>query len=187
MSSMLLESHQNSSSDFFEAAFQDGPAKTSCIAVTLISMLVLIPAGYGIVWYEKFGSDKKRILVNRLLTSLCWTSTELYVVVIPLDIMRYLYGPLSIKVCYFHVIIKNVLNVQTVLFIDGVIFARYLFVFYLKNPFDFKDDFWHMFINIWVMAVSFVSQFIFVLMPGKQPMNFYLCTGQVRHFWFLTQ
>jgi hypothetical protein len=65
--------------------------------------------------------------------------------------------------------------------------VRYLYVFYLKNPHEFKDDFWHLFINLWVISVSFVSQFTFVQLPGKQPMNYYLCIGQViivsKLFW----
>jgi hypothetical protein len=124
----------NGSADFFEAAFQDGSAKTICITVTLFSILFLIPAGYGIIWYERYGSDKKRILTNRLLTSLCWTGIELYAVVMPIDVFRYLYGPLPSKLCYFHVIIKNVLNVQTALFVDGVTLVQIkIIIFSLPN------------------------------------------------------
>jgi len=169
----------NKSIDFFESAFRDGPIKTTAISVTLIFIAFLIPIGYGIIWYERYGSDKKRILVNRLLTSLCWTGIVMHVVVTPIDILRYLYGPLPVQFCYFLVIVKNVLNVQTALFADGVSLIRYMYVFYLKNPFDFKDDFWHFFLNFWVVGFSIVSQFTFVFLPGKQPMNFYLCTGQV--------
>jgi hypothetical protein len=59
-------------------------------------IIFLVPFGYGIIWYERYGSDKKRILVNRLLTSLCWTGIELYTVIIPLDIVRYVTGPMSV-------------------------------------------------------------------------------------------
>jgi hypothetical protein len=27
---------------------------------------------YGIIWYEHYGSDLKRTLINRLITSLSW-------------------------------------------------------------------------------------------------------------------
>jgi len=53
------------SSDFFEVAFKDGPLKTTTITVTLILVLIFFAAGYGIIWFEKFGSDKKRTLINR--------------------------------------------------------------------------------------------------------------------------
>lgn len=53
--------------DFFEVAFRDGPLKTGTIAVTLVLVIILSAAGYGIIWFERFGSDKKRTLVNRLL------------------------------------------------------------------------------------------------------------------------
>ena len=96
-----MRNETNATLDFFETAFQDGPVKTTSIAITVILMAILVPIGYGIIWYEKYGSDKKRILVNRLLTSLCWTGIVVDIMVTPLDMLR-----------YFQLILKNVLNVQ---------------------------------------------------------------------------
>ena len=67
---------------------------------------------------------------------------------------------------------------KTALLIDGVSIVRYLYIFYLKNPSEFKDDFWHVFINIWVTSFCFISQFIFIFLPGIQPLNYYLCIGK---------
>lgn len=107
-----MRNETNATLDFFETAFQDGPVKTTSIAITVILMAILVPIGYGIIWYEKYGSDKKRILVNRLLTSLCWTGIVVDIMVTPLDMLRYFYGPLPVQLCYFQLILKNVLNVQ---------------------------------------------------------------------------
>ena len=60
-----MRNETNATLDFFETAFQDGPVKTTSIAITVILMAILVPIGYGIIWYEKYGSDKKRILINR--------------------------------------------------------------------------------------------------------------------------
>ena len=51
--------------DFFEVAFRSGPLKTGTISLTLFFAVILSAAGYGFIWFEKFGSDKKRTLVNR--------------------------------------------------------------------------------------------------------------------------
>jgi hypothetical protein len=91
---------------------------------------------------------------------------------------RYVYGPLPEVVCLFQLMIKNVINLQTVLLCDGVTAARYLFIFYLKNPFQFQDEFWHTFCNAWVASFALLSQFVFVYSPGHQPLNFFLCVGK---------
>ena len=168
----------NHSSDFFAVAFQNGPLKTTALLITLVSVFFLVPSGYGIIWYERYGSDSKRILINRLVTSVCWTGLEFYILVLPLEIVRYVYGPLPEYICLFQLMHKNIINVQTVLFCDAVSVTRYIFIFYLKNPADFKDEFWHTFINIWIGCFGLISQFVFVYMPGHQPLNFFLCTGQ---------
>jgi hypothetical protein len=100
------------SADFFAGAFHNGPLKTVSITVTLISLVCLVLSGYGIIWYEKYGSDKKRIIINRLLTSICWTGIEFYLLVIPVEVARYILGPLPEFVCSFHLMLKNIINFQ---------------------------------------------------------------------------
>jgi hypothetical protein len=38
---------------------------------------------------------------------------------------------------------KNVVSVQLMLFLDCIVFARYVYIFWLKNPAAFHDDFWN--------------------------------------------
>ena len=42
------------------------------IVLSVLLSLVLIPSLYGIIWYERFGSDSKRTLINQLFASVCW-------------------------------------------------------------------------------------------------------------------
>ena len=42
-----------------------------------------------------------------------------------------------------------------------------------------KDDFWMLFLNMWTLAVGFISQGLFIYIPGKDQQNFYVCTGRV--------
>jgi hypothetical protein len=37
------------------------------------------------------------------------------------------------------------------LFIDAIIVARYFQIFWMKNPLSFQDDFWCLFVNIWIV------------------------------------
>lgn len=109
--------HSQPPTDFFAEAFHNGPLKTISIAITLISLVYLVLSGFGIIWYEKYGSDKKRIIINRLLTSICWTGIEFYLVVIPVDVARYILGPLPELVCSFHLVLKNVITFQVTQFL----------------------------------------------------------------------
>ena len=33
------------------------------------------------------------------------------------------------------------------------------------------------FLNTWILTFSFLSQFVFVFLPGKQPLEYHLCSG----------
>ncbi len=70
-------------------------------------------------------------------------------------------------VCLYHQVMKNALSLQLVLFMDALLFTRYVFIFWHKNPAIFQDAFWSLFINIWVVSFSFISQLIFTFTPGK--------------------
>jgi CRISPR/Cas system endoribonuclease Cas6 (RAMP superfamily) len=42
-----------------------------------------------------------------------------------------------------------------------------------------QDDFWKLFINMWTISLSILSQTVFHIFPGKNPQSFYLCLGTV--------
>jgi hypothetical protein len=68
--------------------------------------------------------------------------------------------------------------VQAFLFFNASNMVRYLFIFWLKDPFNFQDDFWYLFANLWVVTFSLSSQFVYLYLPGCQPLNYFICTGQ---------
>ena len=67
----------------------------------------------------------------------------------------------------------QILLLQTVITI-----SRYMCVFWLNDPASFQDDFWTLFINIWIAGFSYISQFIFIYQPGIQAPNFYIFSGK---------
>ncbi len=78
----------------------------------------------------------------------------------------------------FHQSIKNSLSLQCFLLQISINLSKYIYIFWLKDPASFHDDFWNYFLNIWIAGLSYGSQFIFVYLPGKQNTNFYIFSGK---------
>ena len=84
---------------------------------------------------------------------------------------------MSVNVCRFNYFLKHTLTVQGLMFLNCIIISRYIFIFWLKNPAAFQDDFWNPFVNIWIILFSVVSQIVFEGMLGKDTLNQHICTG----------
>jgi formate/nitrite transporter FocA (FNT family) len=55
---------------------------------------------------------------------------------------------------------------------------KYIYIFWLKNPAAFNDDFWSKFIIIWTHIAAIVSSGVYHFLTNNQPLEFYVCTGQ---------
>ena len=53
-----------------------------------------------------------------------------------------------------------------------------MFIFWLKNPAAFQDQFWLIFINVWIKGFSFIFNFVWFYTAEHQIINFYICTGK---------
>jgi len=102
----------NDSLDFFAVVYAKSPLTKFSIATSLVLTFLNIISGFGIIWFEHFGSDQKRTLINRLLTSVCLTGIEFYVIVLPFEIFRHLNGPFDNVTCHFLLLFKNSLSIQ---------------------------------------------------------------------------
>ena len=128
----------------------DAPQLSKNILITLSAVLpVLCVFGYlGIIWFERFGSDLKRICINRIMSSLCWTIIFWFIFVHPLDIIVYFHRPIPEFFCFYQVFLNQTLLLQCIWFYDAIAIVRFVLIFYRKNPQNFHDDFWYCFINI---------------------------------------
>lgn len=63
--------------------------------------------------------------------------------------------------------------------------CRYAYIFWLKNPTAFHDDFWYLFICLWVFATSVYLQANWILISSYLPMSYYMCTGTDPEMSFL--
>ena len=170
--------NQNSTSDFFSGVYETRLSKTCFEVFAIISIPIVIVLSYSIIWYEHYGQDAKRTIVNKIFSSMCWICIEYSLLVSIPDLSRYLFGSLPELFCWSHLIIKNGLVVKLLLLQTGHIISRYACIFWMKNPAAFNDDFWSLFINIWVVGVSYLSQFVFVYLPGRHPVSYYICVGE---------
>ena len=167
----------NNEQDYFDELFGNRPIKMFMIAFSSLSLLLSIPVIYGIIWFERFGCDMKRIFINRLVSSVCWSFFAWILFAQIPDMIRYFSRPFSESICFFILATKTMIAMQVILFFNAMNISRYIFIFWLKNPLNFQDDFWSTFVNLWIVSFSLVSQFVYVFLPGKQALNFYICSG----------
>ena len=152
------------------------PLILSLIFACLTSIIIPIFL-FSIIWYEKFGTDNRRTLLNKLHVCGCWCSLEYIMLAQPIDIIRYLYGPLPKHLCLLARIIKSAIFFQTFLYFDLIVVTRYAYIFWLKNPVGFDDNFLFLFLNLWVMMISYLSKFAQHMTMSRQTMSYYFCCG----------
>ena len=109
-----------------------------CLFLTVVNVLLL----YSIIWFEHFGSDLKRTLINKFLVSACWLGIEFEIVLHGTNMIRYAIGPFPASVCIFRTIILYSGTMNVLFFVDMNLLSRYIFIFILKNPAALIDDFW---------------------------------------------
>jgi hypothetical protein len=74
--------------DFFAGVFENRPSKIMAVIFSVLGELALLTLLYSNIWYERFGSDNKRTLLNKLVSSLCWTGFEWFFFIQIVDIFR---------------------------------------------------------------------------------------------------
>ena len=146
---------------FFASLSDHRPSKIvgAILAPLLLSVNVL--AFWGIIWFERFGSDLKRLFINQIVVSVAWSSIAWLVLIQTSDVLLYLYRPLPDLYCLFNIILRNALMIQVILFFDVIIVVRYIFIFWLTDPENFQDDFWYRYVNLWVVLFRFKMCFIY--------------------------
>jgi len=141
-SSNSVESSNITQEDFFKGVYEHRPVKTLilflCLGLTIINILLL----YSIIWYEHFGSDLKRTLINKFAVSICWCGIMSEIVLQGVTMIRHTTGPFPSSICIIRTILLYSYTMNLLLFVDLNLLTRYFFIFFLKNPAALKDDFW---------------------------------------------
>ena len=164
--------------NFFPYISQTSPEKIICLAISVFGIVAGPPALYSTIWFEKYGSDRKRTLINMLFSVTSWTCLGFLIFVQIPETFLFIYGPLPYFICYAKIAMRDSFACMFLLYIDATIITRFVFIFCLNNPAGFNDDFWFRFICIWIHGASLISQWTWHFLITYQPMTFYLCTGE---------
>jgi hypothetical protein len=162
-------------SDFFLPLFVNHWYKILFMTFTIISIPVNFALLSGIIWYERYGIDAKRTIVNKLFFFEFWTAIQFTALTIIPDIIRYNTGPCTELICWLHLMLKNMIGSEFLLILTTTIVLRYICIFVLKNLTGFKDGFWNIFLIIWIEGFSFITQLVFALIPGRNSNTYYIC------------
>ena len=122
-----------------------------------------------------------RTLINSLVTSMLWIPLVWNITVQPWTLIRYFVGPMNSHLaCIVDYLLRNVPLLQVNIVQNATIAVRYICIFWAKNPTAVQDDFWKIFICVWGLGFSVITEFVYIILPGRNPMNYYTCLG---HFY----
>jgi len=66
-------SETDNKTDYFSFMTETSALKSFCVLFSVMGIILGPLALYSIIWFERFGSDKKRTLLNMLFSMICWT------------------------------------------------------------------------------------------------------------------
>ena len=170
----------NSTSDSdnsFNGILSNRVPKVLAVMFSFLSWPFIVALFYGIIWYERFGTDNKRTLINKLVASQCWAFIQFYSFGQTIEAISFIVGGLPDFICFGQVIIKYSYKAQFLLFFDSSIFVQYLFIFWIKNPAAINDDFWSHFVSMWIAGFSIIYNFSKFYAAHRQPISFYICNA----------
>ena len=126
--------------------------------VIIASFVVNLMSGifmYSIIWYERFGSDRKRILTNKFVSMICWSAIFGAQFAFFSDTSFFLFAPMSKFSCWAISFVRFTIASNILTLLNCIVVSKYIFIFWMKNPGSVHDDFWHVFISMWAFGFSF--------------------------------
>ena len=163
--------------DYFAFLMIRSNLTTFSITVSTLGVIFVPFFFYSIIWFGRYGSDKKSTFLNMLTTATFWILIEYNYIIQSTEILRYAIGPLPKWFCLMKTTIRSAYMTQIFLYFDAVALTRYLFIFWLKNPAAFKSDFWILFLNIWIRGASLIFNGVWFIKAEHQIINYYVCSG----------
>ncbi len=118
--------------------FESNPVRNGILVFAILVILFVAASLYSLIWYERYGCDLKRTLGNMLLSLVCWLMIEIFITSFTFEMFMYLFGHFSSGICRFHIYLKNVLAIQGLLIMDGIIVSRFVSIFLIKSPGTFQ-------------------------------------------------
>ena len=163
----------------FYALTENNPLQILSLTLAITCTLVCTPLLYSVIWFENFGSDKKRTLINKLVAMNCWNTIGYLILVQAPEILRFVYGPLPMIICAIQNVLKFSFAISIVLNSDAIIVANYAYIFWLKNPAAFNDDFWCKFISLWIYCSSHLIIGTLHILVEFETQACFICIGKI--------
>ncbi len=86
----------NNTEDIYYEIFKINSIKLALIVFSMLSnSLIVFPLNVAFVWYDCFGQHSERVILNRLISSMCLTDIAYLIFVQSDDTLRYIFGPFS--------------------------------------------------------------------------------------------
>ena len=64
--------NETDSEDFFAGLYETRPSKIYLMILSALMSPINVMLLYSVIWFERFGTDLKRTLVNQAVSSMCW-------------------------------------------------------------------------------------------------------------------
>ena len=167
--------------DYFSGLVENRVSKIVSVAFSELGTCVIMLLTFMIIWYEKFGTSEYQTVINRINVKCWWLCLAYFSTVQQVDIFRYIFGTLPWTVCLLNVYAKFFFPMCLIIFLNFIVVTRYLFIFWIKNPCSLNDELLSIFISIWAFFSTFISQFVLMMMPGKEFPDVLFCSGVDPH------
>ena len=172
----FLSKMKKSNSTSIYADFYMGIPEIFGLFFSFLTITIVNLSFYAIIWYERFGTNQNRTLINQFITSACWIAIAHNILLqIPEVIISFGF-PMGQLFCGSSLILKNTIIMHYASHAAAISVVKYLYIFVFKNPSDKHDAFWCYFINSVIFIHAFLSQFVFYFLPGKNPYLYYICS-----------
>ncbi len=164
--------------DMFEGLMENHPSKVLTILMSLLTMTLTTPFLFGIIWYERNGSEIQRKLIDRLASSSCKLLLLIYAVHQMPYLVRFATNiPFNPKFCAFQSFLTNTLLSQSMVQIGSILLVQYLYIFVFKSLGSFNDEFLHTFFVTMSTFGCCIVHGVNAFLPGRWPVFYYICTG----------
>ena len=160
----------------FKGFFEDHNSKLIFVSLSTIVNLIDCALCGGIVWFERYYANDRRILTNKIVSFVSILVLAYLPVVVPTDIANYLIGPLNADYCFFFQFYRAYLRDVFFFYLNCIVVARYVFIFWLKNPTFIDDEFWSVFICIEGMVLTLIPSLVAMMVPQKHSFFYYACS-----------
>jgi hypothetical protein len=173
-----IAEHGNLSETAFTAVYEWSSSKIINVLLSIFSILFITPWLFYIIWYEKYGANHSRTLINQFAASHFYYAIFYNVVGQTLEVIITSFGPFGGYVCHFQEFIRGVMTFQLIQLFTFIVTVKYFYIFVLQNPSGIYEEFWCFFLNIWSLLISCIAEFIYQFLPGRSKIKLYICSGK---------